>query len=449
VVNEAMKTPFDNFCGRLHYDVMYQFTRFKLDPPEYKNFLLKTLDTVRYPAGDDRAYEIVRYLTNDALVDESEWKSSFAALARVGNYSISNYLNYLIAKSTNSDVEQKARIAKYFATASENKLGLPRPVTYEVAFVEMMEGLKSNQPLRQHVYETYSTKLVADDKLKPTLFSELSSMYREETNPKRKTELIGWLAAFANANEYPKAHEQLYDFAWNFKMTYNETTNATIRKEFPEADLRWLAQQCHDQFSKYALLTPYPSQRDDRINFCVKYSIAIPGVIPTLEEADLILKGNNLDEQLRVIKLLALMDTPPKKIESTLVGLLNKRSLDDRQKMNEIQTTAIAVLGNCKTSDVKAIDYMISVLPHYGNDTEAAKEALVKIGRPAVAPLMARLDKTTDQEGGLQFQLITLLGKIGKEAAMSEKSIKRVLSITRNSDVRYAAEAALQSLKGS
>jgi hypothetical protein len=41
------------------------------------------------------------------------------------------------------------------------------------------------------------------------------------------------------------------------------------------------------------------------------------------------------------------------------------------------------------------------------------------------------------------------LGRIGKEAAMSEKSIKRVLSITRNSDVRYAAEAALQSLKGS
>jgi hypothetical protein len=32
VVNEAIKTPFDNQCGKLHYDVMYSFTRFKIDP---------------------------------------------------------------------------------------------------------------------------------------------------------------------------------------------------------------------------------------------------------------------------------------------------------------------------------------------------------------------------------------------------------------------------------
>lgn len=448
VVAAAVATPFDNQCGKLHYDVMYSFTRFKLDPADYKKFLLRTLDTIRYPAGDERAYEIVRYLTSDVHTDANEWKSSFAALTRVGNYSISSYINYLIAKSTNSEEEQKTRIAAYFKVASENKLGLPRPVSFETAFVEMMEGLKSNQPLRQHVYETYSARLELDDKLKVTLFSELSSMYKEETRPQRKTELIGWLATFVNANEYPKAHEQLYDFAWNYNLTYNESQNEIIRKEFPEADLKLLTQRCHDKFSRYALMTPYPSQKDDRINFCVKYNIRIPGVIPTLEEADAILKGNNLQEQLRVMKLLVLMETPPKKIESTLIALLNKRSLEDRGTMNEIQTLAIEVLGNCKTADVKAIDYMISVLPHYGNDTEAAKEALAKIGKPAVKPLMARLDKTTDQDGGLQFQLITLLGKIGKDAAIAEKSIQRVLSISRNNDVKYAAEAALQSIKG-
>ena len=448
VIHEAIKTPFDNLCGKLHYDVMYSFTRFKLDPSDYKTFLLRTLDTIAYPAGDDRAYEIIRYLTNDARVDEAEWKSSFAAVTRVGNYSISNYINYLIAKSTNSEEEQKSRMAAYFKVASENKMGLPRPVTFEIAFVEMMEGLKSNQPLRQYVYETYSSRLVTDDKLKATLFSELSSMYKEEAQPQRKTELIGWLATFVNANAYPKAHEQLYDFAWNFKMSYNEGQNELIRKEFPDADLKLLARRCHDKFSSYALMTPYPSQKDDRINFCVKYNISIPGVIPTLEEADVILKGNNLPEQLRVMKLLVLMETPPKKIETTLIALLNKRSLEDRGTMNEIQTLAIEVLGQCKTADVKAIDYMISVLPHYGNDTEAAMEALAKIGKPAVKPLIARLDKTTEQDGGLQFQLITLLGKIGKDAAIAEKSIQRVLSISRNNDVRYAAEAAIQSIKG-
>jgi hypothetical protein len=82
---------------------MYSFTRFKIDPPAYKNFLLHTLDTIAYPTGDDRAYEIVRYLTADAVVDEAEWKSVSLRLAHVGNYSISNYINYLLAKPTNAE----------------------------------------------------------------------------------------------------------------------------------------------------------------------------------------------------------------------------------------------------------------------------------------------------------------------------------------------------------
>jgi len=90
---------------------------------------------------------------------------------------------------------------------------------------------------------------------------------------------------------------------------------------------------------------------------------------------------------------------------------------------------------------------MIGVLPHYGNDTEAAEIALVQIGKPAVNALVARLDKTTVQDGGLQYQLISILGKIGKDASVAEKSITRVLNASTNNDVKYAAEAALQEIK--
>ena len=141
------------------------------------------------------------------------------------------------------------------------------------------------------------------------------------------------------------------------------------------------------------------------------------------------------------------MGERPKKLESTLVALFGKRSLDERGKLMEIQLGAISILGNIKTTDVRAIDYMIGTLPHYGNDTEASELALVKIGKPAVHSLIARLDKTTEQDGGLQYQLIVILGKIGKDARQAEKSIQRVLNASRNGDVRYAAEAALQSIR--
>jgi TolB-like protein len=448
VAIEAMKTPFDNLCGRLHYDLMYSFTRFKIDDPAYKQFLLATLDTIAFPTADDRAYEIVRFVITDNQLDETEWQVGLHSISRIGNYSLSTYLNYLIAKPTAVDFDtNKSRIATYFSMATSGKIGLPRPLSYETAFFEMMEGLKNNQPLSQHVYQTYTGRLVLDDKIKATLFSELHGMYKAESNPVRKTEIIGWISDFVNANDYPKAHEQLYDFVREFNLTLNDSRNAEIKKEFPEADLKILTNRCRDKFSKYVMLTPYPSQQEDRINFCVAYNIPVPGVIPTVKEADIILKGNNLDEQLRVIKLLALMGDRPKEIENTLVSLFERRSLEDKGKLMEVQTLAISVLGDCKTTNQKAIDYMIGVLPHYGNDTEAAKEALVKIGKSAVVPLVKRLDKTNDQDGGLQYQLITILGKIGKDASSAEKSISRILTINNNSDVRYAAEAALQAIK--
>ncbi|MBL7847304.1 MAG: hypothetical protein JNL40_07540 [Cyclobacteriaceae bacterium] len=446
VVQEAMKTPFDNLCGQLHYHVMYAFSRYSIDHPTYKQFLLQTLDTISFPANDDRAYEIVRFITADKKLDDTEWKASLHAVSRVGNYSLSNYLNYLLAKPETDFAVSTSRIAEYFSLASSGKIGLPRPVTYETAFFEMMEGVKSNNPLSQHVYPTYSPRLKLDDKNQATLFSELHAMYKAETTAARKTEIMGWICEFVNGHEYPKAHEQLYDLAWDFNLTLNDARNREIRKDFPEADLKILAARCAEKFAQYVTLTPYPSQQEDRINFCVRNGIPVPGIIPTLDEAQQILSGTNLDEQLRVMKLLIQMGDRPKKIEPTIVSLFDKRSLEDRGKLDEIQTLAIGVLGNCRTSQTKAITHMIDVLPHYGNDTEAAKVALVQIGKPAVGPLIARLDKTTDQDGGLQYQLITLLGEIGPDAAPAEKSIRRVLEQNRNGDVRYAAEAALQAI---
>jgi hypothetical protein len=250
-----------------------------------------------------------------------------------------------------------------------------------------------------------------------------------------------------NANTYDKAHEQLYDFVRNFELTLNEERNKEIRKEYPEDDLRVLITQCREKFSSYALLAPYQSQREDRIKFCAIHAIPVPGAIPTLDEAAVILNSNNLEEQLRVVKLLTLMGDAPGKIESSIVALFDKRSLDDREKLKEIQTYGIVILGNTKSTNAKAIGYMISTLPNYGNDTEAAKMALEKIGKQAVLALQNRLDKTTDQDGGSQYQLITILGKIGKDAAGAIKSIQRVAAQTRNADVKYAAEAALQMIQ--
>lgn len=174
----------------------------------------------------------------------------------------------------------------------------------------------------------------------------------------------------------------------------------------------------------------------------------MPGAIPSLEEANAILKGNDLEEQVRVLKLLVQMGEKPRPLESTLIAALDKRSLDQKETLQEVQNYCITVLGNIKTANPKAIAKMITNLKSFNyREADNSQEALVKIGKPAVKPVMDRLSITTLQEGGLQYKLVVILGRIGSSAKPSEGLLKKILSESRNSDIRYAAEAALQSFQ--
>lgn len=447
VVAAATQTPFDNQCGQLHYHVMSAFTRYKIDHATYKRFLLKTIDTIAYPVGDERASEVIRFLAADGRIDDDEWTSGLRVTSRVGNYSLSTYLNYLLARPTSPSVDVvKNRLDSYLGIAAAGKAGLPVPLRFEVAFFEMMEAVKSNQPLRQYTYTRYASKLSLDEKSLPTMFSTLRSMYTEETSPERKTEIIRWLGEFVNEHEYAKAHEQLFDFAFQFGLTGNAHRDEETKLTHPTADLATLVSMSKGRFSEYATMSPYESQTEDRIDFCVVNEIPVPGVIPTLDEAATILKGTDVEKQLRTAQMLSLMGDKPRQIENVLVSMLGRKSLEDRQRLAEVQVQLIVVLGNIRSANPTAIDYMISTLPHYGNDTEASETALVRIGKPAVHAITTTLEKTTEMQGGLQYQLITILGKIGMDAAEGKKAIQKVLKATRNNDVKYAAEAALQAI---
>jgi len=448
VVKEAMQTPFNNECGKLHYELIYSIRRFKISSSEYESFLISTLDTIRYPSQDDRAYEIIRFFTADSIVNERVWKTGLNTLSKIGDYSLSTYITYLLARTKSTPVESEARIDAYFKLASANKIGLPKPISFNSAFFEMMEGVKGNQGLRKYGYQKYAPGVTLDVKSASTMYSTLNSMYKEEMVNAEKTKIIGWLADFFNTHSDERSHEHLFDFAWSFNLTTNEPRNKEIRSEFPEPDLKVLVEKSRSKFAEYAMKTPYPNQQEDRINFCVKNNIPLPGVIPTISEAEIILKGNNVDEQLKVMKLLVQMGDKPKPIEKSLIDLFDKRSLEEKEKMTEIQSLSMATLGHIKTTNQKAIDYMVSRLMSYNYlESDNATTALVEVGKPAVPELVKKLNSTTDQDGGLRYKMIVILGKIGRDAKAAELTLKKMLIENRNADVRYAIEAALQSIQ--
>jgi TolB-like protein len=448
VVSEAMKTPFDNQCGKLHYELIYSLNRFKIKNETYPSFLLATLDSIRFPSQDDRAYEITRFMARDSVIDFKEWKVGLHTISKVGDYTLSTYIGYLLARTKSDDDELHDRIDAYFQLANAQKIGLPKPVAYNTAFFEMMEGVKANVKLEQYVYEKYAGKVELDVRSASSINAALRNMYKEEKDKATKTKIISWMADFFNAHEDEKMHEHLYDLAWAFNLTTYEARNEEIRRDFPEADLKLLVEKCRNKFSDYAMKTPYNSQQEDRINFCVKYNVPILNVIPTMAEAEVILKGSDLKEQLRVMKLLVQMGDKPKPLENTLIGLLSKRSLEDKEKMTEIQSLTMAVLGHIKTNHAEAIKYMTSQLMSFNYlESDNATHALVEIGKPAVNSLIKSLSATTDQDGGLRYKIIVILGKIGHDAKPAEPLLKKLLNENRNADVRYAIEAAIQAIQ--
>ena len=356
--------------------------------------------------------------------------------------------NFLLARTQSPDQELHDRIDAYFRLANDRKIGLPQAIPFNAAFFEMMEALKNNQPLRQYVYEKFAAGVALDTRSASTIYSELHSMYAEENNLRRKTEIIHWIADYFDSHADEKSHEHLYDMARSFELTLNDQRNREIQLQFPESDLVRLVELTRAKFSEYAMKTPYQSQQEDRINLCVKYNVPVPGVIPTMPEAEKILLGNDINEQLRIMKLIVQMSDRPKLLEGSLIKLFSRRSLDDRDKLTEIQSLAMVALGHIKTSNQQAIDYMSSKLSSFNyQESDNASGALVEIGKPAVAPLIKLLDKTNEQDGGLRYKIVVLLGKIGPAAKPAAGSLKRLLASNTNSDIRYAIEAALEAIK--
>ena len=454
LVREAVQIPFDVACGVFHFDVMYAFKRYNIENAEYKKFLMAALDSIPYPANDDRAVEVVRFLAKDSVIDPQEWKLGLKTIRKIGNYSLSSYLSYLL---TRQDVsahlnECYDRIDEYFELAQSGRIGLPTAITFNTAFFEMTEGAKirDDNRLLIYCYQKYADRLTMDAKTSKNIYSLLTAIYKSEDDPERKTKALTWLADIFNRSEKnEKSAEQLYDFARSFEPNpYNKEANKRIMQEFPQKDLQSLVQWCRAKFSEYALLTPYNSQLTDRINFCVVNDIPIPGTIPTMPEAQTVLEGDNWEDQLRVMKLLVQMKERPKPIEKTLVKILNKRSLDHRDELSQMQELALVVLGNIRTSNPTAIGYMIASLESRTYMIpDKAVDALVSIGKDAVPALVNKLNALTIQDGGLQYQLAVILGRIGKDAKAAKPSLQALLAKTSNKDIKYAIEAALQAME--
>ncbi|MFH1829180.1 MAG: hypothetical protein ABH871_00190 [Pseudomonadota bacterium] len=202
IVNKAIQIPFDIKCGGIHETVMYTFNRYGFYPEDYKDFLLQTLKSIEYPGTDNRAYEIIKYISDDGSVNKKEWEVSLRTVQRSTKHYLSRFLRSLFYGSENDKLpaDEKViyeRVDEFFELAKKGKVGLPIAFPFDFVFFEMLDAGYPRQlnftdtRVLRYVYEKYNNT-VPDDK-RPKLYNILKNIYLREKDPGIKEKILNWI----------------------------------------------------------------------------------------------------------------------------------------------------------------------------------------------------------------------------------------------------------------
>ena len=455
IENAAVKAaaiPFDNNCGKIHYTVMSDFKRYKIDNRTYKLFLMQTLNKIEVPDKDGRAEYILRYLAKDDYIDKEEWQIGLQAVRRVNGYRLSSFLSpLLLRKDKPKDLETiYRRIDEFVSLVKQKKAGLPIPVEFNTAFFELMDAFNyvyaKDNIMLMYCYEKYGSDILMDEKIKTRVFNLLKIMYLRESEEKNKKKILNWIIDFLNENEMSeKLAEDLYSFASKFEITSYKKDNPEKIREAPPEHLKIFINGAKSSFCEALALAGYRSQIEDRTDFCLENGIPCPGHIPTIEECINDIKSGGRFKKSRAFEILEKMGSSAGPAEDIVRDALSSDDLTNETETSIIQKHAANILGNIRTNNPESLRLLVKALGSLNYKVpDAAQAALVKIGRPAVPFLIEALDS---RFGGVQYKAVVALGKIGKDAAQAAGPLEKKYKTTNNSAVYRAIEITLKAIK--
>lgn len=451
VVAAATAIPFDADCGKIHYEVMGAFRRYKIDHAGYRDFLIATLQGIEFPGNDDRAQEIIRYLGKDGAIDELEWREGLKAAVKIGNYSLSGYLRSLLRPDNVLQPESLTvqRGGVFLDLALRREVGLPVAIDFDRAFQALMRGLVYNYAEDNRylipLYRQYHPQLAGEDP--PFIYSLLNNMYWREPGETAREEILDWIIAhFKQRSDGEKAGTALYEFAASLdtkgRSQYGNNDDAIPA---PPVHLARFLEACRELLCRVLSETRYRSQVEDREDFCLEHGIVCPGVIPSVAECLAALDSEDNFKRDRAAELLARMGERAQPAEGKMIEIVSRSTLNRDQYGSEVRRQAVRVLGNLRSSDGQAIAGLCDLLAstEYRMPDEAV-EALARIGAPAVPQLRQKL---FDRFGSVQYRAAVILGQIGPPARAALPDLQKLADTTLNGDIRNAATQALQQIQ--
>ncbi len=449
LVKEAVKIPFEDKCAGIHFAVMRTFTRYQIDNQEYEDFLIKTIDAIPFPSRDSRAGETMRFITRKNR-DDRRWE----LCVRIIKKSEARHIPSLLQPFVNYAYQPEElptiykRVDHYFSLLKNKEIGLPQPITFNSGFQKMLNAADkrpaSGHTVSFYCYNKYKDDLVYDKEMIKVLYGYLTHVYLDEENEKEKLKVLHSLSEhFNNREPDEKLADNLFEFVFRFVRKEYLQMDPQEEAKVPLAHLTLFVEKCKPLFCKTIVFTKYPSQKEERINFCIDNNIPCPKVVPSAEDCVKQLSSRNWKERVQGIKLLSRMGAGAKIAEREVIKSLERSSAENEREVAEVHKHAVIILGNIKSKDPRAIELLVQNLGslEYMVPTMALK-SLVEIGKPAIPYLIKGLDH---ERGSVQYKCAKALGQLGPAAKSARPALEKLLR-SRNRDLVLVAKESLEEI---
>jgi TolB-like protein len=449
-VETAISIPFKGECGKVHYDVLYYFTNYKIYPSKYKLFLINTLNSIDNPSDDNRAGEIIRYFAADGVVDNDEWNASFEILKKTRIIWHSVTLGNMLKGSKSDTALLKARIDEVMAFALDKKIGKPVPASPEDVLFAIISSMKAyyqkeNMEPPAYAFKKYVNIIPDNDKYNKKSADTLSTMYFNANKRIDQKEILSIIISFFKSRESDVLTEECADF---FKNTEAKTEDRyepdkNKIKEYAE-DLAVLNRSIGDIYCKSVGTARKKGYRyivEERELYILKNKIKC-GETSSIKDLEADMRSGDWEKKLKAIETLSKIGDAAKEAEDTVIKYLGQQGFG--YQGGKLRSLCAKTLGNIKTRNPKGIEMLIESFPDYDNGVSyEAEEAIKGIGLPAMPYLIKGLGH---KEHAVRFRCAKALGNLGRSAKSALPELKRLSEKDSDPYVQKEAKGALQMI---
>jgi hypothetical protein len=413
--------------ARVHSLVCETLGRYGKRSARYRAFLIDSFEKAELIEADDDVYVLLdaaRYMAADGA-DDQEFQAildAAAVLTAVGYYSV--VFQYAFGYADKAPAPQAqavdARVDAAMARAKSGGLGRPAPIDPGLCLDELIGALRKNGRSIARAYRLYAP-LVKGQELERNR-SSLKRAFDDETDPEVKRDLLSLIADNYQAQDFSDA---LADRVWDFAQD--------MESEEGYGD-RWAAEfaaLCPKLLAKSIPLVPY--SKDERVEFCLRYGIDVPGFAPALADLKRDLAfGATIDDRRRAAALLVALGPRAAPAEDSVrqtLRFIQDGSIAGMGSPN-LQMECYSILSALPEPKAETMAALALGLDHaYSDVREAAAAAIEKIGERALPYLRPRIasGERTRREDALR-----LVARMGKRAGALAPDLEKAAAAEKD-----------------